>query len=55
VYFQKKKKKDKTELKKLAMISKLAPKSKSVLKKLKKPVMKTKSLAKKIKFKPSRK
>jgi hypothetical protein len=53
MYLQKKK--NKSELKKVALIRKLVPKSKVVLKKVKKPIMKTKSSAKKIKLKPSRK
>lgn len=46
-------KKNKIELRRRALIMKLAPKSKTILKKGKK--LKTKSLAKKIKFKPSSK
>ncbi|KDR08159.1 RNA-binding protein 34 [Zootermopsis nevadensis] len=50
-----KKKKNKSELKKKALIIKLAPKSKVALKKVKKPALKIKSLAKMIKLKLSRK
>jgi hypothetical protein len=46
---KKKKKMKKTELKKKAMILKLGLKSKLVHKKVKKPVLKIKSLAKKMK------
>lgn len=48
-------KKNKSELKKKALIIKLAPKSKVALKKVKKPALKIKSLAKMIKLKLSRK
>jgi hypothetical protein len=54
MYLQKKNmKKNKTELRKRALIMKLAPKPKIILKKGTK--LKPKSLAKKIKFKPSSK
>jgi hypothetical protein len=49
MYLQKKKKMNKAELKKKTMIIKLGLKSKGVHKKAKKPVLKIKSLAKKIK------
>jgi hypothetical protein len=49
VYLQKKKKMKKAELKKKAVVMKLGLKSKVIHKKVKKPVLKIKSLAKKIK------
>ena len=55
VYFQKKKKTNKDELKKMSMIRKISSKSKPSMKKVKKSSLKIKSAAKKMKFKPMKK